>query len=295
MTNNCNSLFPSISNFSPQVLSGLKITNSCIALLNIFGNSCLIYALKRTGQITNMSLQLIVLMSASDCINGVVGLSLTNIILWKERKSLCYLRVATQFMNNVFLSFSFTTVLLIAIDRFLQIKYLQRYSMIATKRKGCILLLFVILCNIAVAFVASMPFLEHHKQIGKPIYLSGATLIIIAVIILYYKTFKTINRRVLSMHDPDMQNTMNHSKKIMKAALSICMCMVLTLSPYIIVGILSEISKHYHGKVSRELVILKCFTYLASLANGVCSCIIFIVQNRSVKRLLKGMIVQTRV
>ena len=292
MTNNCNSLFPSIHNFSLKDLWALRITNSCIALFNIFGNSFLIYALKKTGQITNMSLQLIVLMSVSDCINGIANLSLTNIILWKEHSSLCYLRVATQFINNVFLSFSFTAVLLIAIDRYLHIKYLQRYTIIVTKRKGCILLLFVIFCEILIAFVSSMPFLEHRKTFGKPVYLSGAASIIISVVILYYKTLKTINRRVISMHTPVMKNTLTRSKKILNAALSISMCMVLTLTPYIIAGILSEISMRFHGKVSKEVVILKCFSYLFSLANGVCSCIIFIAQSRPVKRLLKGMIAQ---
>ena len=283
----------STHNLSVQVIWPLRITNSCIALFNIFGNSFLIYALKKTGQITNMSLQLIVLMSVSDCINGIIGLSLTNIILWKEHNPLCNIRVATQFTHNLFLSFSFTTVLLIAIDRFLHIKYQQRYPIIATKRRGTILLLFVIFCEALVAFVSSMPFLDHGGKIGQLVYITGATSIIISVAILYYKTFKIINRRVLSMNTPVMKNTFTHNKRIMNAALSISMCMIFTLTPYIIVGILSEISMRSQGKVSKELLTFKWFTYLVSLANGVCSCIIFIAQSRPVKRLLKDMINQS--
>ena len=279
-------------NFSDLLVWSLRISNSCIALLNILGNSFLIYALKKTGQITNMSLQLIVLMSVSDCINGVVALSLTNILLWKEYDSICYLRAATQFMHNAFLGFSFTTVLLIAIDRFLHIKYQQRYPIIATKRRGTILLLFVIFCEALVAFVSSMPFLDHGERIGNIFYLSSAPSTIISVAILYYKTFKIINRRVISMNTPVMKNTFTHNKRIMNAALSISMCMIFTLTPYIIVGILSEISMRSQGKVSKELVTFKWFTYLFSLANGVCSCIIFIAQSRPVKRLLKDMINQ---
>ena len=290
MTNNCNSLHPSIQEFSQQVLWTLRITNSCIALLNIIGNSFLIYALKRTGQITNMSLQLIVLMSASDCINGIADLSFTNIILWNGNNSLCYLSVVARLINHLVLGFSFTTVLLIAIDRFLHMRYFQRYQIIVTKRRGRILCLLLFALEIIVAFIHSMPFLKHGKRIGNLVYASCATLITISVIILYYKTVRTINCRVLSMHNPVMQSTMSHSKALMNVALSISICTVFFLTPYIIAGIILEVGRRNHATSSKEIAIFIWFSYIALHTNGVCSCFIFIVQNTPVKRLLKGMI-----
>ena len=290
MTDNCTLLFPSVRTFSQQVLWALRITNSCIALFNIFGNSFLIYALKKTGQITNMSLQLIVLMSASDCINGIVGLSLTNIILWKEYNSLCYLRVLTRFLSHVFLGFSFTTAQLIAIDRFLHIKYLQRYPIIVTKRRGRILLLALFILHILLAFVSTMPFLKDYKIIGTMVYIFGATLIIISVISIYYKTLRTINSRTLSKRNPIMRSTISYSKALMNVAFGISICMVLCLAPYIIAGIILEVSRRYQTNISKETAILIWFFYVATYANGVCSFLIFIAQNRPVKRLLKEIV-----
>ena len=288
---NCNSLIPSICDLSTQVLWALRITYSCLALLSIIGNSLLICALKKTGQLTNLSLELIILMSTSDCINGITALFLTNILLWKEYDSLCHLKALTQFISNLFGSFSFTTVLLIAIDRYLHIKYLQRYPIIVTKRKGRSLLLLLFILQILIALVYSMPFLKTYRSIGKCAYTYGAIIIIIAVIVLYYKTIKTINRRVLSMHTPIMQNTLTHSKRIMNAALRISICTVLILTPYVIANILSEASIRYEGNISKKLIIFMWFTYLGSLANGICSCVIFVLQSRPIKRWLIGIIV----
>ena len=288
---NCSSFIPSIHNFSQQELWALRITNSCLALPNIFGNSFLIYALKRTGQLSSMSLQLIVLMSASDCISGITALTLTNVLLWKEHDSLCYLKVVTQFIHHVSIGYSFTTVLLIAADRFLHIKYLQRYPIIVTRRKGLGLCLLIFILQILAAFVSSMPFLKDYVKISKLVYISGATLIIVSVIVLYYKTVKIISGRVSSMHNPTMQSTMTRIKAATNSAWSISLCMVLTLTPYIICSSIVDVKISRDAGNSRQMTVFKWFTYLGSHTNGVCSCIIFIAQNRPVRRLLQGMIV----
>ena len=288
MTANCTSFIPSIYNLSQQVLWALRITNSFIALLNIFGNSFLIYALKRTGQLTSTSLKLIVLMSASDCINGTVAFSLTNILLWKEYDSICYLKVVTQFIHLLFVAVSFGTILLIAIDRYFHMKYLERYPIIVTKRRGRFLCLLLLVFHILLTSASSMPLMKNYVKIGKLVYISCATLNMIAIIFFYYKTFKLINLRVLSMHNPAMQNSMTHSKKIMNLALSISICTVFTSTPYIIGSIILDIGSTYQGYSVVELAIFKWFVYLLSLANGVCSCVIFISQNSPIKQLLRG-------
>ena len=290
MTDNCDSHFPPIYNFSQQVLWALRITNSCIALLNIIGNSFLIYALKKTGQITNMSLELIVLMSASDCISGMTALFLGNIILTKTFHSLCYLRALAQFISHLFPGFSFTTVLLIAIDRFLQIKHPQRYPIVVTKRRGRILLLGLFILHIPLAFVSTMPLLKDYATIGTMVYICLATSIIISVIFIYYKIIKTIKCRILSMHNCVMRSTMSHSKALMNVALRISISTVFFLTIYIIAGIILEVNRRYLTNISKEMAILIWFFYITIYANGVCSFLIFIAQSRPVKRLLKEIV-----
>ena len=285
MAENCISTITSMRHFSQQVLWSLRITNSTIGLLNVFGNSLLIYALKKTGQTTTISLQLIILMSVSDVISGTVALSLTNFLLWKKFDSNCSLKLITQFLHRVFVGFSFGVVIVIALDRFLHIKYLQRYPIIMPTKRMWYLIFILFLYNLLVGFLSSMPFL---KDYSKVVNMVNAFLIaggMITVFVLYYKTSRAINLRV-SIIDISTQYTAMHIKTIVTVALSISICTLLILAPFIIGNIILEVSGSHRAQNATELAIFKWATYLATLGNGVCSCVIFVLYNRPVKRFI---------
>ena len=294
MAENCTSSIPSVRNFSQQVLWSLRITNSTISLLNIVGNSLLIYALKKTGQITTISIQLIVLMSVSDVISGTVALSLINILLWKQFDSNCYLKVTTQFLHRIFLVYSFLIVLLIAMDRFLHMKYLIRYPLIMPKRRMWNLVCFSFCCCTLIAFFSSMPFFKVYMKIGNMVHTVLAAVCMITVFVLYYKTMKVIDRRVTSMDGIFMQRTIIQIKTLANVALSICICTLILLTPYLIGVIILEVRSRYHAQNTTELAIFKWFTYLALLGSGVCSCAIFALYNRPVKRFIIRMIMHNQ-
>ena len=292
MPENCASSIPSVRDFSQQVLWSLRITNSIIGLLNIFGNSLLIYALKKIGQTTTISLQLIILMSVSDVINGTVALSLTNILFWKRFDSDCNLKLTAQFLQRLFLGFSFQIVFVIALDRFLHIKYLQRYPLIVPKRRIRFMIGFIFLSHTVIAFVSSMPFLEVYMKIANFIYISIATVGVITVLVLYYKTTRLIRYRVSSMNSIFMQRTILQIKTLLNVALSICVCTLLLLTPYIIGVIILEVRSKHQAQNATELAIFKWYANLATLANGVCSCAIFVLYNRPVRRFIIRKIMQ---
>ena len=288
MAYNCTSSIYSIRDFSQSILITLRAINSCIALLNIFGNGFLIYALKKTGQTTSLSLQLVVLMSSSDCINGIVALFLTNMILWKRYDSYCFLKLITQSIHMVFAGFSFYLVLLIALDRFLHIKYWQRYLKIVSKRKACVLVFIGFFHRVLIAFTMTMPFMKTYVILGRFGNIYTATVLMIFVFILYFKTTKAVKRRVSSMHSIFQKRAMAQNMTLVNAAFSISICMAILLTPHIISYIVAEVSKSNKAQKTTELAIFGWLSYMALLAHGVCSCIIFTLQNKPVKRLIKG-------
>ena len=89
------------------------------------------------------------------------------------------------------------------------------------------------------------------------------------------------------MNDLLMKSTMVQAKILSNAALSISICTAMLLTPYVVSVIILDISKVPQAQNSMKLAIFRWFTYVSSLANGFCSCIIFIVQNKPVKRLIK--------
>ena len=291
MSYTCTSSISSIRDFSQSTLITLRAINSCIALLNIFGNGFLIYALKKTCQTTSLSMQLIVLMSSSDCINGVVALVFTNMLLWKANDSNCTLKAITQFIHILFISISFNTVLLIAIDRYMHIKYLQRYPVIVTKRRGRIILLLLFLFQILMAFCSSMPFLKEYMKIGLLAGLCNAVLGMMAIFVFYYKTIKAVKNRVSSVQNPFMKSTMVQIKALANAAVSISICTALFMTPYVIRVVIRGVNNIYISLDATDLAVFAWFTYLILLANGISSCIIVILQNKPVKRLINGWLV----
>ena len=226
-------------------------------------------------------------MGSSDCINGIVALIFTNLLLWKTYDSYCFLRVITQFMHTLFNSLSFTTVMLIAIDRYLHIKYLQRYPVIMTRKRARSLAVAACVYQALVAFCSSAPFLKHYTKLAKLVNILGATIAIIAVIILYYKIIKAVKSRVSSVHDSFMSSTVVRIKTLANVALSISICMTLLLTPYVISVLISDLRTRFSAENKKELAIFKWFTYIASLANGVCSCVIFTAHNKLVKSFLR--------
>ena len=283
MSEDCTSSIPSVQYFSQQVLWSLRIICSIIGLLNIFGNSLLIYALKKTDQTAATSLQLIIHMSVSDVIDGSVALSLTNFLLRKEFDSNCYLKITTHFLHRFFLGFSFQMVFVIALDRFLHIKYLQRYPIIVSKRRIRFMVGFMLLCHILIAFVSSMPFLGVYMKIANLVYICAAAVGVITILVLYYKTTRLIRYRVSSMASLFMQSTITQVKALVNVALSISICTLLFWTPYIICVIIQEVSS---TDQALKLAIVRWYAYVASLANGVCSCVVFTLHNKPVRRFL---------
>ena len=294
MEEDCIAFISSINILSQNVLIALRFFNSCIAVLNIIGNAFLIFALKRTGQTSTLSLQLVIVMSLSDLITGVTALSLTNILLLREYDSSCFLKSLTQFIHMVLVSFSFGTVFVIALDRYLHMKYLHRYSMVMSKRRGYALVLFCLLVQVLIASVISMPFLADVIRIAKIFHTLLATISMIIVFVIYYKACKTMNSTVASIRIPNMHSSMHQNKTMLKAAASITICMGLLISPFVIANTVMEVSKSYRELNVTHVATFKWFTYIGVLANGVCSSLIFILQNRPVRRLLQSLILHKK-
>ena len=274
---------------SQQMLITLRILNSIIALFNILGNSFLIYALKKTGQTTTFSLQLIILMSTSDLATGIVALSLTNALLWRDYDLHCQVNTATQFMHVAFAGFSFSAVLLIAIDRFLHMKYLQRYPLIITKRRAYSMVIFVFSIYLLAAAAFSLPAAHEQIEFLQLGFFLTCIPILVATAILYSKAI-TITRRISALNTTLTQNPNIQSKKILKAAKFIIVGSSVLTTPLIICHIILAIRKHQKVTISLRMVTAKWFAYIIALGNGVCSCSIFILQNRPARLMLISML-----
>ena len=284
----CGALLPSIVPIDQQMLITLRVINSMIALLNIIGNAFLIYALKKTGQTATLSLKLVFLMTLSDFLTGVTALSLTNALLWKEFDSACQIKTATQFIHVVFGGFSFSTVFLIALDRFLHMKYLQRYSIIITKRRAYLMIISTFCFHLLSAVLFSLPALEQEIEYLKLAYFMMGIPIVITTFAFYYKAIKATTSRVSFSTTVPTQNPSVHSKKIFKAAKLITLSFGILSTPLMIVHIMLAINRHYKILNAKTITTFKWFSFIVALGNGFCSCSIFFLYNRPARTVLNN-------
>ena len=284
----CTALIPSVDPISPKMLIAMRVINTAIALFSIFGNAFLIYALKKTRQTTTVSLQLILLMSFSDLITGITAISLINALLWKELDSICQIKIATAFIHIVFGGFSFGAVFLIALDRFLHMKYLQRYPIIVTKRRAHLVIVTIFCFFLLSAALFSLPVLHSEiRKIELGFFMAGIP-IIITTFVLYNRAIATAKRKVSSSHSAFTQIAHVQSRKIFKAAKLITASFSILLMPMMVSHVFLAINEDENILNAKNLTTFKWLSYIISLANGFCSCVIFILQNRPVRVVLNN-------
>ena len=118
---------------TPQVfITLIRVHNVLIGLLNITGNAILIWGLCRTGQTKTISFHFIVIMSISDLTIGTSSLIFITMLLTESYEAYCWTKLAIQFLFTTLHYFSSFMVILVALDRYLHMRYLERYSIMLT-------------------------------------------------------------------------------------------------------------------------------------------------------------------
>lgn len=257
-----------------------RALNGLIGFLNIVGNAFLIYALKRTGQTKTISMHYIIFMSASDVILGIAGIILVTMTTFEPFDKYCWLISFTQFTLNTWSSFSPLMVVLIAFDRYLHMKYLERYTIIVTKKRAYSLVIFAFIAATSWSTVLIIRFPKHITSILKSVYFSLAIPTIAAIFLLYRSACKSL----ISNSNRLSRRITSQNRALGKAAKLITICIMCLTTPSAILYLVEDQLNIKDGSVWRMCT---WFAYVIFLANGICSSFIFIAFNKPVKNLLK--------
>ena len=252
-------------------------------VLNISGNAILIWALHRTEQTKSLSFQLIIIMSTSDITTGITDLASMFLLSLKQNETYCWLQLALKCVLFTCNAFSICMVFLIALDRYLHVKYLERYSLTVAKNR----VYSLVLCSALYSISMSIVFIRHGTSllvwILELIYLSITVLAVISIIILYRRALHVLKRKAHQM----TRSIIDRHRSLGKAANRISICILLLLAPITTFLIMDVFNQRYSFIDAEVLSIARSFAYITFLANGLCSSIIFISQNMPIKRLLR--------
>ena len=282
----CVSFIKGLYGIPRSIVTLIQVYNVLIGVVNIIGNGILIWALRRTGQTKTISLKFIIIMSFSDLGISIISIFFMSLMTLEQYVKHCWLKLVIQAVLNTFNCFSGLMVLLIATDRYLHMTFLERYSIIFTKRRGYLMVgvsfFLAAICNTALI----LPYSRPTYSIIKQVYFSFLLFFPLLIIILYYKAMRAMRRKANQIS----RNTINYNRTLGRAAKRISICFLILTTPIIICHILDGISMK---APVMDLSVLNAFTWLAYitfLVNGFCSSVIFMSQNILIRRLLRRIV-----
>ena len=269
---------------TPQIfITLIQIYNILIGALNISGNSTLIWALRRTRQTKSSSFQFILIMSYSDLTTGIIGLVFLPLIFAYHHQSSCWQMLTIQFALFTCNFFSVFMLLLIALDRYLHMKYLEMYSLIVTKKRGYYAIIVSVLLAMSISAVPFLQISEQYHMLTQFISELFMSILLVSVIVMYYAALRALRRNAHQLTG----SIIDRNRSLGRAAKRISICILVLSAPLAVLVFLDNAG--FLKTLLDAAAVNSCILvgYATFLGNGFCSSIIFISQNRPIKRLLR--------
>eukprot|EP00794_Sanderia_malayensis_P007459 gene7459-8281_t len=321
-TNSCQSVYPSRQGFGETRLALLLTCNVVVTLLNIIVNIFLIFALKATNQLRNLSCKLIACLSLSDICVGLVLQNVVSVLLtaFKSENGNCTVELVSQFLSYTFPQISGVMIMIIALDRWVHMKFLNKYSSMMNQRTACFMILGNVVFALGIAIVSVVASVYKKFFLFNAVLIIMDSIVILLIYVAYIFTFRSVrahmkgmrrrakeNDRVEDYHraqstTPALATTAAAagaiSKKVDKRDAQLAKTMVLILTsltvcyiPYFVVGLYWSYVRYYKNTMtSLALDTLVWVSFLLVYMNSSLNAIIFILRNKQMRRLLKGLL-----
>ncbi len=256
------------------------IPNLVIAVSSIFINCFLIHALRKLNLLQTISYRLITVLSVSDIFIGFA-------LLVTEPSYILFSKPSQQFMLNLctgvslftFCQFSGFMIILIAVDRFIHMKYSVNYPVIITNRRAMKLVIFNIAFSLSLTATYVCALVYNFVFVYYLSMASIASVAFITLSVLYYNAYRSTKISTTSLESSQV-NIRKSSREFTRAVLFILGSLWICYSPFVAFSII----RHSHavdnvyaasvGFFGSELLI-----YLNSTINAV----LFIAFNTKLK------------
>ena len=278
----CLSFIKGLHDVRQSIITLIQVYNVLIGVLNTTGNSILIWGLRRTRQTKTISFHFIIAMSVSDLTIGVIGLTFMTLVSMEPYQNYCWLKLAIQFALNTCNYFSVFMVFLIAVDRYLHMKYLEQYSAKFSKKRGHLLIVLLFGVALLVSTLFTLPFSSSIHGFMEMVFFSMSILFLVSIIILYQKALRAMRIAANKI----TKSLINHSRTLGRAGRRISICVLVLIAPIVIILLLHGINSQLNLFNSSNLIPFTWFAFITFLGNGFCSSVIFIFQNIPIRRVL---------
>lgn len=259
---------------------------------NIFTNSLLIYLMRKVrklGQVTHIFILCLCISDICVGLNQILCVVLRIFMHKIDREVTHWLALTSFFLSYLFEPLSAALLILIAMDRYIHLKFLTTYSTIMTKRRAKILTKVCIVANLCftTAIVLSMinGIYDLLNLILAAVYMS----MLIAVTTFYITAYRSVKRRVrdfsVSFIERKQKWPANRNAGIFRGIVLILLSLIACYAPYVVLTIRRG-AMHLSGKTNNDITNTLAFAYGFKCLSASINVIILIAFNKEYKRFM---------
>ena len=300
----CNTVYPNREGMSTTSLVALGYFNISVTVINVILNVFLCFALWKTGQLYKLSSRFIFCLSISDIFVALTTQNMVSYLLLSESKTRnCKIEASSHFFSFTLNQFSGDMILIIALDRYLHMKFLNKYPTKMTAKRGILLVILNVAISLFGGITATLVALLDGCFVWHWIFVSLDSAIIMTVIILYIGMYLTVRKmagrlnlntgmsasenQLPSLKLKERKSSCRYNFTLARTVSFVLVSMLLSYLPYFCLGSISTYYYHIRNEEpSNQLKIAVYFSIILVYMNCSFSVIIFVLFNNGIKRFL---------
>ena len=171
-----------------------------LGIVNLIVNSFLIHALRRLDKLRTISYKLILCLTISDLFTGIelIVEEIMNIAFIRDESSIW--RLAFLGVGFLLAQFSCLTTLAIAVDRYIHMKYLHKYSVVITNRKAILFCILNVLLSLIYGALLPLGMIYRFFFVSRLILFANASAIYAALLKIYLNAYQALFRRTKQLN-----------------------------------------------------------------------------------------------
>ena len=251
-----------------------------VLILNFTANSGVIIALVMAKFMRNTSLILLFLLSISDIFLALITQTLFAILIGGYAdQTYCTFEMIVQFFAIFLTHTSGYTIACIGFDRYARMRYLNRYSLVVTRKKvlttSFIIYLLSFLQGMLYVLGTKFDVFEKLKQVAVGI----DFVIALFVVGIYLLTIKVVKEHRNNSQNRDF--LANVDRKITHLAAKILLAVLILYGAYIVISVCHIIlDKKLKGNAKAWLNFALHFGYLLTYCNSFTNAVLFLTMNK---------------
>ena len=261
----------------------LAMANSVVMAGNIIANMLVICILIKTRQVRENIFKIILMLSVSDLMMGLLVQNLNTALLYERN---CILMDTHAFVAVFILHLSMYTIAIIGIDRYIRIKHFVNFKTLWTTRVLLTLIFIEVFLSLLQAIMVLVGFLSGIEYITIPVYFGIDGVIISGIIYLQILTMRTSSA---VFNESRITASESIDKKISKLSMRIMLLFCCFMVPYLIMFVSREFIQDRLNEYEKSFV--DFFTVASSIVvyiNSFANAVLFLTTNVKARRFLRN-------